>query len=47
MAKDNPDRYDYDPDEYYYDEDTDTLTSRDDAWEQYSGDGEKIENGDW
>ena len=39
----NPDRYDYDRDEFYYDEETDTLT----AWdrdESYTGDGEKIDS---
>ncbi len=37
----NPDRYDYDRDKYYYDEENDVLT----AWdtdESYTGDGEKI-----
>lgn len=37
----NPDRYDYDSDKYYYDEENDVLT----AWdtdESYTGDGEKI-----
>jgi len=35
----NPTRYDYDPDEYYYDEDTDTLHSYDEHGTDYDGDG--------
>ena len=41
----NPDRYDYDPDEYYYDEDYDTITSRD-GNEKYDGDGNPINDSD-
>ena len=36
----NPDRYDYDSDKYYYDEDTDTVRSYE-GDEVYSGDGER------
>ena len=38
----NPDRYDYDSDEYYYDEDSDTVVSRNDGT-SYTGDGEAID----
>ena len=37
----NPDRYDYDTDKYYYDEENDVIRSYD-SDEEYTGDGEKI-----
>ena len=39
----NPDRYDYDPSEYFYDEETDTITSKEDPNIQYDGYGERID----
>ena len=41
----NPDRYDYDRDDYYYDEDTDTIHSYD-GDECYDGDGNPVDTGD-
>lgn len=39
----NPNRYDYDSDEYYYDEDYDEVCSKSNPDERYKGDGEKID----
>lgn len=44
----NPNRYDYDSDEYYYDEDYDEVCSKSNPDERYKGDGEKIDfYSDW
>jgi len=41
----NPDRYSYDPDQFFYDEDYNTLTDRD-TGERFTGDGERIDDDD-
>lgn len=40
----SPDRYDYDRDEYYYDEETDTLNAYAEEGTSYRGDGTPIDN---
>ena len=41
-----PNRYEYDDNKYYYDQETDTVQSRDDSYEVYDGDGNKVDNSD-
>lgn len=38
----NPTRNDYDSDEYYYDEESDTLHSYDESGADYDGDGTPV-----
>ena len=42
----NPNRYEYDNNDYYYDQETDTVRSRDDTYEVYDGDGNKVDDSD-
>lgn len=39
-----PDRYDYDRDDYYYDEDSDQLCPYDEGGTRYTGDGEELDD---
>lgn len=42
----NPARYDYDPDEFYYDEDSDTLVPYAEGASSYDGWGEQNNDDD-